>query len=165
MRAGWGARGYGEHGRNVPDHPLHRMCARYILYNFLLISPLPSQFSASGHSFGLTFTAPSSYWYLQHFDLLGLLTYADWVNLMSYDLHGVWDAKDVFIGNIVQAHTNLTEIEQSVGLFQRVGVPLDRIVLGLGFYGRSFQLSDPSCSTPGCPFNGPAPGGRAFSHP
>ncbi|KAI0714386.1 glycoside hydrolase superfamily [Cerioporus squamosus] len=116
-------------------------------------------FSASGHSFGLTFTAPSSYWYLQHFDLLGLLSYADWVNLMSYDLHGVWDAKDVFIGNIVQAHTNLTEIEQTVGLFQRVGVPLDRIVLGLGFYGRSFQLSDASCSRPGCPFNGPAPGG------
>ena len=83
---------------------------------------------------------------------------------MSYDLHGVWDAKDVFIGNIVQAHTNLTEIEQSVGLFQRVGVPLDRIVLGLGFYGRSFQLSDPACSTPGCNFNGPAPGGRASSY-
>ena len=121
-----------------------------------------SQFSASGHSFGLTFTAPSSFWYLQHFDLLGLLAYADWVNLMSYDLHGVWDAKDVFIGNIVQAHTNLTEIEQSIGLFQRVGVPLDRIVLGLGFYGRSFQLSDASCTKPGCPFNGPAPGGRAY---
>ncbi|KAJ3019388.1 hypothetical protein NUW54_g96 [Trametes sanguinea] len=118
-----------------------------------------STFAASGHTFGLTFTAPSSYWYLQHFDLLGLLTYADWVNLMSYDLHGVWDAKDVFIGNIVQAHTNLTEIKQSINLFQRVGVPLDRIVLGLGFYGRSFQLSDVSCSVPGCPFNGPAPGG------
>lgn len=78
---------------------------------------------------------------------------------MSYDLHGVWDAKDVYIGNIVQAHTNLTEIKQTIGLFQRVGVPLDRIVLGLGFYGRSFQLSDASCARPGCPFNGPAPGG------
>ncbi|KAI0350483.1 hypothetical protein OH77DRAFT_1430947 [Trametes cingulata] len=124
-----------------------------------MFKTLRETFSASGHTFGISFTAPSSYWYLQHFDLLGLLTYADWVNLMSYDLHGVWDAKDVFIGNIVQAHTNLTEIEQSVQLFQRVGVPLDRIVLGLGFYGRSFQLSDPSCSKPGCPFNGPAPGG------
>ncbi|KAI0364301.1 glycoside hydrolase, partial [Pilatotrama ljubarskyi] len=124
-----------------------------------MFKTLRDTFSASGHTFGLTFTAPSSYWYLQHFDLLGLLTYADWVNLMSYDLHGVWDAKDVFIGNIVQAHTNLTEIEQSVQLFQRVGVPLDRIVLGLGFYGRSFQLADPSCTTPGCLFSGPAPGG------
>ncbi|VDC05350.1 unnamed protein product [Peniophora sp. CBMAI 1063] len=118
-----------------------------------------STFDASGHTFGLTFTAPTSYWYLQHFDLLGLLSHADWVNLMAYDLHGVWDAKDIFIGNIVQAHTNLTEIKDAVTLFQRVGVPLDRIVLGLGYYGRSFQLSDPTCSKPGCSFAGPAPGG------
>ena len=27
-------------------------------------------------------TAPSSYWYLQHFDLPGLLQHADWVNVM-----------------------------------------------------------------------------------
>ena len=27
-------------------------------------------------------TAPSSYWYLQHFDLPGLLQSADWVNVM-----------------------------------------------------------------------------------
>jgi hypothetical protein len=27
-------------------------------------------------------TAPSSYWYLRHFDLPGLLTSADWVNVM-----------------------------------------------------------------------------------
>ncbi|EIN13198.1 bacteriodes thetaiotaomicron symbiotic chitinase [Punctularia strigosozonata HHB-11173 SS5] len=118
-----------------------------------------STFDVSGHNFGLTFTAPSSYWYLQHFDLISLLNFADWVNLMSYDLHGVWDAKDIFIGNIVQSHTNLTEIKDSINLFQRVGVPLDRIVLGLGFYGRSFELSDPTCSTPGCLFSGPAPGG------
>jgi GH18 family chitinase len=143
------------------------------------MAEIRSIFDASGHSFGLTFTAPSSFWYLQHFDLPGLLASADWVNLMSYDLHGgarvvlyepqkltqclVWDAKDVFIGSIVQAHTNLTEIKQSVTLFQRAGVSIDRIVLGLGFYGRSFQLSDPACSAPGCAFSGPAPGGRVYS--
>ncbi|TFY50610.1 hypothetical protein EVG20_g11422 [Dentipellis fragilis] len=125
----------------------------------IMFKTLRSVFDASGHKFGISFTAPSSFWYLQHFDLLGLLESADWVNLMSYDLHGVWDAKDAFVGNIVQAHTNLTEIEQSIQLFQQVGVPFDRITLGLGFYGRSFQLSKWSCTTPGCPFNGPAPGG------
>ncbi|CCM00583.1 uncharacterized protein FIBRA_02619 [Fibroporia radiculosa] len=125
----------------------------------LLLAALRSVFDASGHTFGITFTAPSSFWYLQNFDLPALLASADWVNLMTYDLHGVWDAKDVYIGAIVQAHTNLTEIEQSVQLFLRVDVPLDRVTLGLGFYGRSFQLSDPSCTTPGCPFSGPAPAG------
>ncbi|KAF7304029.1 hypothetical protein MIND_00634200 [Mycena indigotica] len=45
---------------------------------------------AFGGKYGLTFTAPSSYWYLQNFDLPGLLKSADWVNVMTYDLHGTW---------------------------------------------------------------------------
>lgn len=40
-------------------------------------------------SYGLTFTIPSSYWYLRWFDVPAMLEQgADWVNLMSYDLHG-----------------------------------------------------------------------------
>lgn len=27
------------------------------------------------------------------------------------------------------------------------------MLLGLGFYGRSFTLNDTSCNTPGCPFD------------
>ena len=26
--------------------------------------------------------------------------------------------------------------------------------MGFGFYGRAFTLTDPSCTTPGCPFSG-----------
>ncbi|KAJ7807344.1 hypothetical protein B0H14DRAFT_3091266 [Mycena olivaceomarginata] len=110
-------------------------------------------------NYGLTFTAPSSYWYLQHFDLPGLMQYADWVNIMSYDLHGTWDGTDPYIGSIVLAHTNLTEIEDTLSLFNNVGVNPSQIVLGIGFYGRSFQLADPGCSSPGCVFvGGAAPG-------
>ena len=82
-----------------------------------------------------------------------MIKYADWVNLMSYDLHGVWDSTDP-IGSIVQGHTNLTEIKLAVQLFWRVKVPPAMIVMGFGFYGRSFTLSSSSCSTPGCPFSG-----------
>ncbi len=70
----------------------------------------------------------------------------------SYDLHGVWDAQSAYIGPIVGAHTNLTEIELSLSLFVRAGVPLSSVVLGLGFYGRSFELEDPTCTVPGCRF-------------
>lgn len=78
--------------------------------NFVsLLQTLRSTFNASPRTLGISFTAPSSYWYLRWFDLPSLIKYADWINLMTYDLHGVWDRNNP-IGSIVQAHTNLTEI-------------------------------------------------------
>lgn len=39
---------------------------------------------------------------------------------------------------------------------RRVDIPPEKVYMGFGFYGRSFQLSDASCSTPGCRFRGGA---------
>jgi chitinase len=50
-----------------------------------LLETLKSSFDKSGRSLGLTFTAPSSFWYLRWFDLPGMMKYADWVNLVSFD--------------------------------------------------------------------------------
>jgi chitinase len=119
----------------------------------LLFQTLRQTFDASGSRFGLSFTAPSSYWYLRWFDLPGLIKWADWINLMSYDLHGVWDSNNP-IGSIVQGHTNLTEIKLAAELFWRVGVPPAKLVMGFGFYGRSFTLANASCTKPGCRFKG-----------
>ncbi|KAJ3578860.1 hypothetical protein NPX13_g1706 [Xylaria arbuscula] len=103
----------------------------------------------------VSFTAPTSYWYLRHFDIKGSSEAADFVNLMAYDLHGTWDANNP-IGAQVLAHTNLTEIGNALNLLWRNSVEAGKINLGLGFYGRSFQLSDPSCYKPGCSFKGGA---------
>lgn len=74
---------------------------------------------------------------------------------MAYDLHGIWDASNP-IGSTVMAHSNLTEISLALDLFWRNNVPASKLNMGLGFYGRSFQLADPSCSKPGCIFKGGA---------
>lgn len=118
-----------------------------------LLQELRAAIRASGKDYLVTFTAPTSYWYLQHFDLEAMSAYADWINLMAYDLHGVWDADDP-IGNQVLAHTNLTEIDLALDLFWRSNIPPKDIVLGIGFYGRSFKLEDSSCWKPGCSFSG-----------
>ncbi|KAJ6071566.1 hypothetical protein N7499_009580, partial [Penicillium canescens] len=120
-----------------------------------LMKDLRSKFKDSGRDIGLTFTAPSSYWYMRWFDLSGMLKYADWMNFMTYDLHGVWDSYNP-IGSIVQAHTNLTEIKLATELLWRAKVKPSQVVMGFGFYGRAFTLTDPSCTSPGCPFSGGA---------
>lgn len=40
-----------------------------------------------------------------------------------------------------------------------MGVNPSSIVLGLGFYGRSFALQDSACWKPGCAFTGPGAAG------
>lgn len=73
---------------------------------------------------------------------------------------GTWDGANKFTKKVVQAHTNLTEIDQSLDLLWRSGVDARKVVLGLGFYGRAFTLQDPSCDKPGCPFAGGAKKGK-----
>lgn len=54
----------------------------------------------------------------------------------------------------------MTEIEAALDLLWRNDVEPSKVVLGLGFYGRSFTLKDASCNTPGCAFTGGAKAGE-----
>jgi chitinase len=113
---------------------------------------------AFGSKYGLTVTIPTSYWYLQHFDLPGIEANIDWFNLMAYDLHGTWDAQSKYVGPYIAPHTNITEIDGALDLLWRAGVDSQKVVMGQGWYGRSFTLKDPSCNTPNgqCQFTGGA---------
>ena len=117
--------------------------------------------AAFGTKYGISMTLPTSYWYLQHFDLLGIQKSVDWFNLMAYDLHGIWDAKSKFVGPYIAPHTNVTEIDLGLDLLWRSGVDPAKVVMGQGWYGRSFTLKDPSCSKPNgvCEFTGGAKAG------
>ncbi|KAJ5951267.1 uncharacterized protein N7479_009680 [Penicillium vulpinum] len=121
---------------------------------------LRNALASSGHKYGLTITIPSSYWYMQHFDIVEIEKTIDWFNIMSYDLHGTWDNTNKYLGPYINAHTNLTEVNLALELLWRNKIDPDHVVLGLGFYGRSFTLADPSCNTPGCIFTS---GGNAGS--
>ncbi|KAL9082475.1 MAG: hypothetical protein Q9159_006395 [Coniocarpon cinnabarinum] len=109
-----------------------------------------------GPEYGLTITIPSSYWYMRHFDISRLVDLVDWFNLMTYDLHGVWDAPNPYVGPYVNSHTNLTEINEAMDLLWRNDIPPEKVVMG--FYGRSFTLQSPTCAHEGCIFTS---GGRA----
>ncbi|KAI0419485.1 putative class V chitinase [Xylaria grammica] len=109
------------------------------------------------NSYGISLTIPSSFWYLQHFDVVTMQDDLDWFNFMSYDIHGV----NILINEQIQPHTNLTGIKDGLSLLWRAGVRPEKVVLGVGWYGRSFTLADPECHTPNgvCKFTqGATPG-------
>lgn len=84
---------------------------------------------------------------MQHFDIVSIDPIVDWFNIMTYDLHGTWDGTDPYIGQVALAHTNLTEIEQSLELLWRNNIDPTRVNMGLGFYGRS-SLSSSTLQLP-----------------
>lgn len=65
----------------------------------------------------------------------------------------MWDQHNKFTGPYLQGHTNITEIEQGLDLLWRNGVGPNNVVMGFAFYGRSFTMSSPACSKPGCTFS------------
>jgi chitinase len=100
-----------------------------------------------GTTYGISATIPSSYWYMRWFNLQDMSAYLDWFNFMSYDIHGVWDSTNKFTGPYVRPQNS------------------SQVTLGLGWYGRSFTLADPSCSSPGCTFSAGGTAGQCTNSP
>ncbi|KAM0814064.1 putative chitinase [Seiridium cardinale] len=118
----------------------------------LMLAAIREAFNSYGKGkWGISITTPSSYWYLRWFDLPAIAEHVNFINLMSYDLHGIWD-KTNEIGQQILAHTNLTEVDKALELFWRNDISPSLINLGIAFYGRSYTLADASCYTPGCAF-------------
>jgi chitinase len=71
----------------------------------LLMHEIRSTFDRTGRKYGLSFTAPTAFWYPRWFDLPQLASAVEWINVMSYgkdtglvvhqliplDFHGEWD--------------------------------------------------------------------------
>ncbi|KPM43205.1 hypothetical protein AK830_g3330 [Neonectria ditissima] len=124
--------------------------------NFVLLcSEIREAFDSVDPGWQLTLTLPSSYWYLKGFDIQRLEKYVNWFNVMSYDIHGLWDKTIKWTGPYLKGHTNLTEIEEGLDLLWRNGISSSKVVMGYGFYGRGFTMKDPNCNKPpSCKFSG-----------
>ena len=125
-----------------------------------LMKNLKAALKATGGRDGLSITLPASYWYLQHFDIKKLAKHVDFFNIMTYDLHGNWDRGNKWLGAFLNAHTNLTEITNSMDLLWRNDIPPEMVTLGMAFYGRAFTVADTSCTEPGCVFESGANAGE-----
>ncbi|KAJ1661779.1 hypothetical protein EV178_006410 [Coemansia sp. RSA 1646] len=106
----------------------------------------------------LSIAAPASYWYLKNFPIVEMSQYLDYIVYMTYDLHGQWDYNIPSVGNYLKCHTNWTETQQALTLITHAGVASNKVLLGMGAYGRSFKQTDPNCGGSTCTFTGPESG-------
>ncbi|MER7593638.1 MULTISPECIES: glycoside hydrolase family 18 chitinase [Streptomyces] len=94
-------------------------------------------------------------------DYAGAAPYYDWLNVMTYDFFGAWDAKGptaphsplTSYAGIPQAGFNSAE---AIAKFKAKGVPANKLLLGIGFYGRGW--TGVTQSAPGGTATGPAQG-------
>jgi GH18 family chitinase len=102
--------------------------------------------AAFGTKYGLSVTLPASFYYMQNFDVSGMASHVDFFNIMTYDLHGVWDKGLEGVG--IRPHTNLTEIDAGLDLLWRADVAPEKVNMGMAWYGRTYTLQDTNCTTP-----------------
>lgn len=114
----------------------------------VLVAELREAFNAENPAWTITVTLPTSYWYLRGFAVESMQKYVSWFNLMSYDLHGMWDHDNTWTGPYLMGHTNIQEIDLGLDLLWRNNIDPKNVVFGMAFYGRSFTMADPNCHEP-----------------
>ncbi|CAG5126059.1 unnamed protein product [Candidula unifasciata] len=70
----------------------------------------------------------------------------DWINLMTYDLHGGWETvtghnSPLYKGAQDSGDNAMLNVDWSANYWAQQGAPKDKIVVGMPLYGRSFTLT------------------------
>jgi chitinase len=102
----------------------------------------------------LTIAAPAGPQNIVNMEIDKYHEYLDWINLMTYDLHGAWE-------NVTGSHTALyatdgLSVHDAVQHYLNAGVPKSKIVVGFGHYGRGWTLVSPDDHEMGSPTSGPS---------
>jgi chitinase len=111
---------------------------------------LDEQTALSGNNYLLTIASSANPNYMDHLELESLTPYLDWINIMSYDLHGPWGGDGDPATNFNSAlystendpspeiYAENFNLSASVENYIERGVPREKLNAGLAFYGRSF---------------------------
>ncbi|KAM7344037.1 chitinase 8 isoform 1-T2 [Cochliomyia hominivorax] len=99
------------------------------------------------------------------YNITEMIKYLDFINIMSYALNGIWSTG---VGMNAPFYAGLSDISDRAKQrnFDAIakywiakGVPREKIIMGIPFYGRSFTLANPSNHSVGAPHTGAGIGG------
>ncbi|KAH8279177.1 hypothetical protein KR026_002929 [Drosophila bipectinata] len=86
------------------------------------------------------------------YDIPAISQHLTFINVMTYDFHM---ALDGYLG----LNAPLPEVTESIDYWLSHGAPPEKLILGIGFYGHSYQMADSSQNWPGAACIGPGSAG------
>ncbi|PNF19362.1 Acidic mammalian chitinase [Cryptotermes secundus] len=121
----------------------------------LLIKELRQKFDKHGYLLSAAVAATKSSASISY-NIRELGKYLDFINVMTYDLHGPWDPvtghnAPLYAGSNDDGLT----VDAAIQYWIKEGAPSEKVILGIGTYGRSFTLSS---SVNDCIIGAPATG-------
>jgi chitinase len=116
----------------------------------LLLQELRGQMNALAESTGreylLTVAGPAAPDTIGHFGLAEISETLDWINLMTYDFHVATESMTGLLSPLYGSPRDPDPVSResfnadaAVRAYLAAGVPADKIVLGIPFYGRSWK--------------------------
>lgn len=90
------------------------------------------------------------------YDIPGIFATVDFVNLMSYDLHGGWESITGIHGALFRGPNDDTDsnVDAAVNFLLHKGIHRDQLILGIPAYGNAFNLFDSNNNGVGAPGSG-----------
>lgn len=117
----------------------------------LLLAELRKELDAhgklDGKSYLLTIAAPAGPGTYANLELEKVARLIDWFNLMAYDFHGGWSPLTNFNAALYPSAADPTKdetirkqfnVDAAVKGYRKAGVPAEKIVVGVPFYGRGW---------------------------
>jgi chitinase len=117
----------------------------------LLLEELRSQLDAAGamtdSPYVLTIAAPAGPARYSNLELDRISAYVDWINLMTYAFHGTWSTITNFNAPLFASSTDpsstiqriIYNTDAAVQAYAAAGIPVDKIVVGVPFYGYGWK--------------------------
>jgi len=142
-----------EWGQEIKSRPADKQ--NYIALLQDLRNALDVLGEKTGKRYGLSTAVSASGWFVKANDVKAAARIVDSLKLMAYDYYGGWNQTTGHHANLYNNPHDPAwggwSTDQALNEYLWAGVPANKIVLGVGFYGRSWQGVEPGSyeDTPG----------------
>jgi chitinase len=117
-------------------------------HNFTLLlqklrEKLDEQGAADNRHYLLTMAAGAGSTYPKNIELSQIQKYLDYATIMTYDIHGMWDPYTDLLAplydNTDDSHQYKSSADSSIKIWESSGFPMDKLIMGIPFYGYQYS--------------------------